>query len=130
MKRSRKAALNRAVIILAVIFMILTASVILFLTTDTAQYLHNMNLGERYLWNKEYESAVEAFDAAIVIQLESAEAYMGRGDAYAGLGDKERAADDYETARTLDPGLDKRIERRFDDLYPAQDHETAEEPNE
>ena len=57
MNNSRK-ALNRAVIILSVIFMILTASVILFLLTDTAQYYHNMNLGKRYLTNKEYELLV------------------------------------------------------------------------
>ena len=127
MNNSRK-ALNRAVIILSVIFMILTASVILFLLTDTAQYYHNMNLGKRYLTNKEYESAVRAFDAAIRIRTEDGEAYMGRGDAYAGLGETESAGNDYETARTFDPSLDKKVERRLDDLYRAKDYEISENP--
>ena len=127
MNKSHK-ALNRAVITLAVLFMILTASVILFLSTDTAQYLHNMNLGRRYLESEAYESAVEAFDAAIGIRMESAEAYMGRGDALAGIGDKDRAAKDYEEARSLDPSLDKKIERRLDDLYPGESDEISDDP--
>lgn len=127
MNKSRR-ALNRAVIALAVIFMILTASVIVFLSTDAAQYRHNMNLGRRYLTNNEYASAVRAFDAAIKIRTESGEAYMGRGDAYAGLGETESAGNDYETARTLDPSLDKKVERRLDDLYRAKDYEISENP--
>ncbi len=127
MNKSRR-ALNRAVIALAVIFMILTASVIVVLSTDAAQYRHNMNLGRRYLTNNEYASAVRAFDAAIKIRTESGEAYMGRGDAYAGLGETESAGNDYETARTLDPSLDKKVERRLDDLYRAKDYEISENP--
>lgn len=127
MNKSRR-ALNRAVIALAVIFMILTASVIVVLSTDAAQYRHNMNLGRRYLTNNEYASAVRAFDAAIKIRTESGEAYMGRGDAYAGLGETESAGNDYETARTLDPSLDKKVERRIDDLYRAKDYEISENP--
>ena len=127
MNKSRR-ALNRAVIALAVIFMILTASVIVVLSTDAAQYRHNMNLGRRYLTNNEYASAVRAFDAAIKIRTESGEAYMGRGDAYAGLGETESAGNDYETARTLDPSLDKKLERRIDDLYRAKDYEISENP--
>ena len=127
MNKSRR-ALNRAVIALAVIFMILTASVIVVLSTDAAQYRHNMNLGRRYLTNNEYASAVRAFDAAIKIRKESGEAYMGRGDAYAGLGETESAGNDYETARTLDPSLDKKVERRLDDLYRAKDYEISENP--
>lgn len=127
MNKSRR-ALNRAVIALAVIFMILTASVIVVLSTDAAQYRHNMNLGRRYLMNKEYASAVRAFDAAIKIRTESGEAYMGRGDAYAGLGETESAGNDYETARTLDPSLDKKVERRLDDLYRAKDYGISANP--
>ena len=127
MNKSRR-ALNRAVIALAVIFMILTASVIVVLSTDAAQYRHNMNLGRRYLTNNEYASAVRAFDAAIKIRTESGEAYMGRGDAYAGLGETESAGNDYETARTLDPSLDKKVERRIDDLYRSKDYEISENP--
>ena len=127
MNKSRR-ALNRAVIALAVIFMILTASVIVVLSTDAAQYRHNMNLGRRYLTNNEYASAVRAFDAAIKIRTESGEAYMGRGDAYAGLGETESAGNDYETARTLDPSFDKKVERRIDDLYRAKDYEISENP--
>ena len=127
MNKSRR-ALNRAVIALAVIFMILTASVIVVLSTDAAQYRHNMNLGRRYLTNNEYASAVRAFDAAIKIRTESGEAYMGRGDAYAGLGDTENAVHDFETARILDPRLDTKIERRLDDLYPVENYEISENP--
>lgn len=124
MHKSNK-TLSRAVILLAVIFIVFTTSVILFLSTDTAQYSHNMNLGRRYLANNKYKAAVEAYDAAIEIQSESGEAYMGRGDAYAGLGEKDQAGRDYEQARELDPSLEKRIDRRVDDLYLGPDNSTA-----
>lgn len=127
MHKSHK-ALNRAVAALALFFMIETAAVILFLSTDAAQYQHKMNLARRYLANSEYESAVETYTAAINIQTDSGEAYMGRGDAYAGLGDKERAGSDYGKAREIDPDLNRKIERKLEDLFAGETRESAENP--
>ena len=67
------------------------------------------DLGVRYLAEGNYEEAIIAFTAAIEIDPNRAEAYMGRGDAYVGSGEMEEnltaALADYETAVALDETL-------------------------
>ena len=67
------------------------------------------DLGVRYLVEGNYEEAIIAFTAAIEIDPNRAEAYMGRGDAYDGSGETEEnltaALADYETAVALDETL-------------------------
>lgn len=63
------------------------------------------DLGIRYLSEGNYEEAIIAFTAAIEIDPKRAEAYVGRGDAYIGLGETEEnltaAKADYEKAIEL-----------------------------
>ena len=67
------------------------------------------DLGVRYLSEGSYEEAVIAFTAAIEIDPKQASAYVGRGDAYVGLGETEEnlasAQTDYEAAMELDETL-------------------------
>ena len=67
------------------------------------------DLGVRYLAEGNYEEAIIAFTAAIEIDPNRVEAYMGRGDAYVGSGEMEEnltaALADYETAVALDETL-------------------------
>ena len=64
------------------------------------------DLGVRYLSEGNYEEAIIAFTAAIEIDPNRAEAYVGRGDAYIGSGETEEnltaALADYEAAVALD----------------------------
>ena len=64
------------------------------------------DLGVRYLEEGSYEEAIIAFTAAIEIDPKRAEAYVGRGDVYIGLGETEEnlaaAQSDYEVAIKLD----------------------------
>ena len=64
------------------------------------------DLGVRYLSEGNYEEAIIAFTAAIEIDPNRAEAYVGRGDAYIGSGETEdnlaAALADYEEAVALD----------------------------
>ena len=64
------------------------------------------DLGVRYLSEGNYEEAIIAFTAAIEIDPNRAEAYVGRGDAYIGSGETEEnlaaAQADYELAIELD----------------------------
>ncbi len=64
------------------------------------------DLGVRYLSEGNYEEAIIAFTAAIEIDPNRAETYVGRGDAYIGSGEEEdnlsAAQSDYETAIELD----------------------------
>lgn len=67
------------------------------------------DLGVRYLSEGNYEEAIIAFSAAIEIDPNRAEAYVGRGDAYLGFGETEEnlaaALADYEEALALDGTL-------------------------
>ena len=64
------------------------------------------DLGIRYLSEGNYEEAIIAFTAAIEIDPNRAEAYVGRGDTYVGSGETEEnlfaAQADYEEAIRLD----------------------------
>lgn len=64
------------------------------------------DLGVRYLSESNYEEAIIAFTAAIEIEPKRADAYVGRGDAYAGLGGTDEilavALADYKQAIELD----------------------------
>ena len=51
-----------------------------------AQWQEQYDLGIRYLSEGNYEEAIITFTAAIEIDPNRAEAYMGRGDAYVGSG--------------------------------------------
>lgn len=73
-----------------------------------AQWQEQYDLGVRYLSEGNYEEAIIAFTAAIEIDANRAEAYVGRGDAYIGSGETEDLADalgDYEKALDLDKTL-------------------------
>ena len=70
------------------------------------QWQEQYDLGVRYLSEGNYEEAILAFTAAIEIDPNRAEAYVGRGDAYVASGETEEnlaaAQADYEKAIELD----------------------------
>lgn len=73
------------------------------------QWQEQYDLGVRYLSEGNYEEAIIAFTAAIEIDPNRAEAYVGRGDAYVASGETEEnlaaALADYEAALELDETL-------------------------
>ena len=50
-----------------------------------------LNLGEKYLTEEDYERAVVAFTEAISLDEKNVEAYLGLAEAYLGLGDEDAA---------------------------------------
>ncbi len=67
----------------------------------------HLNLGERYLEEQNYEQAVVEFDKVIAIDPMSVEAYLGKAQAYEGMGDLDKA---YET---LQIGYEKTGDERL-----------------
>lgn len=55
------------------------------------QYQEQMDLGNRYLLEQDYEAAIVAFSKAIEIDPRQAESYLKAAEAYAGVGDYENA---------------------------------------
>lgn len=74
-------------------------------TSATATWQEQYDLGVRYLSEGNYQEAIIAFTAAIEINPKEALAYIGRGDAYVGLGEATEnlvaAQADYEMAISL-----------------------------
>jgi tetratricopeptide (TPR) repeat protein len=70
-----------------------------------AGWQEQYDMGVRFLSESNYEEAVLAFTAAIEIDTKQPLAYVGRGDAYVGLGQYENAVPDYEQAITLDESV-------------------------
>ena len=73
---------------------------------ETPDWKVQYDLGVRYLSEGNYEEAILAFTAAIEIDPNRAEAFLGRGEAYEKQGDLERAAADYQAAVELEPNAD------------------------
>lgn len=95
--------MRKSFVFLSAIFFILTSCSQQKATTWQEQY----DLGVRYLSEGNYEEAIIAFTAAIEIEPNRAEAYVGRGDAYARLGGDSLSAAkaDYKAAIAQDETL-------------------------
>lgn len=90
---------NRIIVIL--VLLIIAVAVILGLTiynTPSRRLSRQLDLGEKYLEDQNYEQAVVEFDKAISIDPLDERAYIGKAAAYIGMGDYEQAADTYATA--------------------------------
>lgn len=74
-----------------------------------AQWQEQYDLGVRYLSEDNYEDAIIAFTAAIEIDPKRADAYVGRGGAYIGIGETEEnlatALADYEAVLDMDDSV-------------------------
>ena len=73
-----------------------------------------LDLGNRYLEEQNYEQAIVEFDKAIVIDPMSVEAYLGKADAYIGLGDLQSALDTLQTGYDLTG--DERLKEKLDEI--------------
>lgn len=100
MKKLTKTRLRITVMVLGGI---LIAEIFAFMVMINSgnSYTANLNLGNKYLLEMDYENAIDAFSKAIEIDGMSADAYIGRGDAYLELGDYSRAWADYEKAEEV-----------------------------
>ena len=101
-------------IILIVIIIATAVGVIIFNSTDTARFRKQLNLGQRYLSEMNYEEAVVAFNQAIEIDPRSVDAYLGLADAYIGLGDEEAALAALKAGYEVTG--DERLKERIDEM--------------
>ena len=106
----RRSSVLPVVLIIAVVVIIIAANVIIAaLPTKEERWQEQYDLGLQYLLDLDYEQAIVAFTAAIEIDENNAQAYIGRAEAYLN-GDAASASDDnltlaladYDTAILLD----------------------------
>ena len=97
--------------------------------SPAVQWQEQYNLGVKYLSEGNFEEAAVAFTAAIEIDPNRADAYLGRGDTYMAMGATQEnmalALADFEKALELLPGAD--VYARLADLYEALGNEEEAE---
>lgn len=81
--------------------------------------------GSRYLSDGDYQEAVLAFSAAIGISPKRSEAYIGRGDAYAELGNYDAARQDYRQAMEMEPSRQESLTPKLEQLPEQPDSPEA-----
>lgn len=106
MKESSK---KNRIIIIVVLLVIGIAGILGFIiyNTPSNRLARQLDLGAKYLGEQNYEQAVVEFDKAIAIDPMNERAYIGKAEAYVGMGDYEQAAATYATAvQTIPDGND------------------------
>ena len=105
-------------------------------TSPARQLQRQLDLGQSYLEEMDYEQAIVAFDQVIEIDPMKADAYLGKADAYVGMGDMETAIAVLEEGYELTQSDE--ILKRLEELrgsggeaaYAETDGDTAKETTE
>lgn len=114
-------------ITLAVIVIGGIAGIIIYNSSDMVKLKKQLDLGQKYLAEMNYEESVIAFNRAIEIDPRSADAYLGLANAYLGLGDEEAALETLEAGYEVTG--DERLQERVDEMRAAaieREREAAE----
>ena len=97
---------------------ILWISVVVFIGTANLLFAGEaqdaFNEGVKLYRAGKFKEAIAAYDKAIKAAPKAAEAYLGRGSAYAKLGQADRAVKDYDDAIQLNPDLADAYYKRGD----------------
>ena len=121
--KNRRGFLISIVTIFAVIFAVLIG--INIYNAPARRLAEQLNLGNRYLEEMDYEQAVVAFTNAIEIDPMSADAYIGAAEAYVGLREPERAEE--ILAQGIEKISDVRLEEKLKEIENELDRIKKEE---
>lgn len=105
---------NRGILGVIVVILIALVVGIAIYNTPANRLSRQLDLGNRYLEEQNYEQAIVEFDKAIAIDPMSVEAYLGKADAYIGLGDLQSALDTLQTSYGLTG--DERLKEELDEI--------------
>lgn len=82
--------------------------------TPANRLTRQLDLGNRYLEEQNYEQAIVEFDKAIAIDPMSVDAYLGKADAYIGMDDLQSALDTLQTGYDLTG--DERLKMKLNEI--------------
>lgn len=88
------------IVLIIVAAAILSTAIVVILGGNGRKLKKQLDLGQKYLSEMNYEEAIASFEKALEIDPMSAEAYLGMADAYIGMGDLESAK------ATLEKGIE------------------------
>ncbi len=99
-KQRLKAIYITGVAMIALVAVIALVYAVLF--SQDARFERELERGQQYLENNQYQQAIDSYDVVLKIDESYTAAYISRAEAYAGINDYTNAERDYQKALELD----------------------------
>lgn len=109
------------------VFMMLMTIVllVLYFVAPQQRLNHYLELGQKYLFEEDYEDAIASFEMVLEIDSRNESAYLGMVDAYIGLGEYDKAKEVLDEANSkLDS---QRVRDKYSELSLAVAYNSADE---
>ena len=90
MKKGKK-VLIFIISILVILLLVVNLFLYMYMNNSSRRAKEQLNLGQQYLLNMEYEEAIAAYEIAIELEPKCTEAYLGMAQAYMAMGETEKA---------------------------------------
>lgn len=116
------------IISITALLVIVTVVIICFTINSSSkatELQEQLDLGNKYLSELDYEQAIVAYEAAIEIDPMSVEAYLGLASVYEAQGNYDKALEVLQQG--YDATGDKRIADKIDEIHAWQEQEISEE---
>lgn len=86
---------KRKLVVISIVIVIIAviAGIFIYRGSDFAKVREQLDLGEKYLSEFDWEAAIVAYETVIEIEPMNVDAYLGLADAYIGMGDLQAALD-------------------------------------
>ncbi len=114
-KQSSRRKIMLIIIAILAVLIAVVAGILMYLNSDAVQLQRQLDLGQKYLEEQNYEQAIVAFDKAIGIDPMRVDAYLGLAEAYECLGEYGLMA------QTLKEGYDRTGDERLSKALLAID---------
>lgn len=120
-KKKSIAIISTVIVVIAAV----AAGILAYNSSDSVRLKKQLDLGNRYLAELNYEEAIVAYEAAIEIEPMSVDAYLGFADAYLRLGDAGQALAALE--RGYEATGDEKLKERIDEIIALKEDENDQE---
>lgn len=120
------------IIVVIIVMLAVAAGILAYNNSDSVRLKRQLDLGNRYLAELNYEEAIVAYEAAIEIEPMSVEAYLGLAEAYIGKGDYEAAAEALQKGYELtgDEGLKQKLDEVNKEIVRLKEEEAKRKEEE
>lgn len=123
MKNGKK-ILTFVISILVILLIAVNLFLYLYMNGPSKKAAEQLDLGQQYLLDMEYEEAIAAFEIAIELEPKNTEAYRGMAEAYLAMGEPQKAI------KILKRGYreteDKELKKLLEELEEEQNREEAQ----
>jgi len=124
MRNKKKTLIVAGIAVVAVIAAVMIG-IVAYNNSTPVKLSKQLELGQKYLSEQDYEQAIVAYQAAIEIDPMASDAYLGLADAYIGQGDLEKAAEVLQTG--YDATADERLKDKQEEVTAEIERIKAEE---